>query len=58
LKSLSVHFDVHTSLQIIFLTNSEKSRSSLKMKPCLMKDLEIGKKKQKRVVMYRILTVK
>jgi hypothetical protein len=56
MKRFSVHFNVHTLLQIIILNNFENCRSPSKMKPCTMRGSEIDKKKYQRVVMYKILT--
>jgi hypothetical protein len=42
-ERFSVHFNVHTPLQIVFLNNFENFRAPSKMKPCTMSGLEIGK---------------
>ncbi len=53
MKYFSVHSDVYTPLQIVFLNNFENCRSPSKMKPFTLRDAEMSKKYQK-VVMYKI----
>jgi hypothetical protein len=44
MKHFSVHFNVHTPLQIVILNNFENCRSPSKMKPRTARGPEIGKK--------------
>jgi hypothetical protein len=43
MKRFSVHFNVHTPIQIVFLNNFENCSSPLKMKPRTRSDPKIGK---------------
>jgi hypothetical protein len=57
MKHLSVHFNVHPHIQIVFLNNFEYCRSPFKMKPFTRRGPKIGKNHQT-VVMSKQLTFK
>jgi hypothetical protein len=56
MKRLSVHFNVHTPIQIVFLSNFKNCKSPSKMKPCTRRDPKIDIT-HKRVVMSTLLTI-
>jgi hypothetical protein len=56
-ESFSMHFNVHTPIQIVFLNNLKTVGLLSKMKPCTRRGPKIGKKHY-RVVMSKLLTIK
>jgi hypothetical protein len=57
MKHFSVHFNVQTLLQIVYLNNLKIVDPLSKIKPCTRRGPEICKK-HLRVVMYKLLTIK
>jgi hypothetical protein len=57
MKRFSVHFNLHKPIQIVFLKILKIVGPLSKMKPCTRRVPKKGKK-HKRIVMYKILTIK